>query len=156
ELEESFTSQPRATIAARRRAIDLLSTRREPEFLKTLFSLLQQADLRADAIRALAAYDSPEIPPRLVGVYSALSADERQDAIQTLTARPAFALTLLDAIDGGNIPRQDVSALTIRQLQSLADKRVEDRLTKVWGTIRRASADKQSKAEQFKSRLRAD
>src|SRR5204862_3390275 len=65
-------------------------------------------------------------------------------------------LALLDGIDKGFIPRQEVSALVIRQLQALADEHVNERLAKVWGTIRRASADKQAKAEQLKSQLTAD
>ena len=44
----------------------------------------------------------------------------------------------------------------IRQLQALNDERLNSRLTTVWGTIRRASADKQAKAEQLKSQLTAD
>src|SRR5205085_12193348 len=103
-----------------------------------------------------AAYDDPEIAPRLVAFYPQLNPAERQDAIQTLTARPTFALALLDGIDKGFIPRQEVSALTIRQLQAVADERVNAQLTKVWGTIRRASADKQAKAEQLKSQLNVD
>ncbi len=156
ELEESLTTFPRPDVVALRRGIELLTAKREPAFLKTLFALLQDSDLRSDAIRALAAYDSSEIPPRLLGIYSSLNAAERQDAIQTLTARPAFALTLLDAINAGTVPRQDVSALTIRQLQAINDDRVNQRLTAVWGTIRRASADKSAKAEQFKGQLTAD
>jgi len=109
--------------------------------------------LRPDVIRALAAYDLPEIPPRLINAYTRFTPAERQDAIQTLTSRPMFALLLLDGISGGVIPRQDVSALTIRQLQALNDDRVNERLAKVWGTIRRASADKQAKAEPLKAQL---
>jgi putative membrane-bound dehydrogenase-like protein len=156
ELEESLTKYPRPDAVARRRAVELLTAKREPAFLQTLFTLLQDTDLRSDAIRALAAYDASEIPQRLIGIYSSLPTAERQDAIQTLTARPAFALALLDAISEGRIPRPDVSALTIRQLQALADERVNQRLTAVWGTIRRASADKAAKAEQLKSQLSAD
>jgi putative membrane-bound dehydrogenase-like protein len=156
ELEESLNKNPTTDIAARRRAIELLTAKREPQFLQTLFKLLQDADLRADAIRSLAAYDDAEIPPRLVALYPKLNAAERQDAIQTLTARPAFAATLLDGIDEGFIPRRDVSALTIRQLQQMNDERVSRRLTSVWGTFRRASADKAAKAEQLKSQLTAD
>jgi putative membrane-bound dehydrogenase-like protein len=153
KLQGSLFAQPRPAIDARRRALELLTARHEPSFGQTLLELLSDAELRPDVIRALAAYDVPEIPPRLVNGYIRFTPAERQDAIQTLTARPMFALLLLDAIAGGVIPRQDVSALTIRQLQALNDDRVNDRLTKVWGTIRRASAEKQAKAEPLKAQL---
>jgi putative membrane-bound dehydrogenase-like protein len=155
-LEETLVRQPRPSIAIRRRALDLLAARHEANLGQALLTLFADLELRPEIIRALAGYDLPEIPPRLINSYASLNAAERQDAIQTLTSRPMFALLLLDAIEANIIPRQDVSALTIRQLQSLADERVNLRLTKVWGAIRRASADKQAKAEQLKSQLTAD
>src|SRR4029079_19406244 len=88
--------------------------------------------------------------------HSSVHSPERQDVVQPLTARPIYALVLLDAIEQGVIPRQDISALTIRQLQGLSDERVGARLPKVWGNIRRASADKQEKIDAYKSRLTAD
>ncbi len=155
-LEDDLLHQPQFDVAQRRRALELLATKNEPTFVHTLLRLVQDPALRADAIRALARYNSPEIPPRLLNAYASLTTTEKQDAVQTLTARPIFALVLLDAIEQGLVPRQDVSALTIRQLQSLADERVNDRLTKVWGTIRRASADKDAKAQQLKAQLTPD
>lgn len=145
-----------ADAADRRRSLELLAARHEPGFVEILLRLLADPALRGDAIRALARYNSPEIPPRLLNAYASLTAPEKQDAIQTLTARPIFALVLLDAIEQNLVPRQDISALTIRQLQSLADDRVNERLTKVWGNIRRASADKDAKAQQLKAQLTPD
>src|SRR5207253_6128251 len=123
----------------RRRALELFTAKREPAFRTTLVSLLNDRELRGDAIRALAVYDTPDIANRLLSLYPSLNADERQDAIQTLTARPTFALSLLDAIEQGRIPRHEVSALVIRELQALNVAAVTDRLKKVWGDIRPAS-----------------
>jgi putative heme-binding domain-containing protein len=155
-LEDQLLHQPQLEAAIRRRGLELLATKHEPTFLNILFALLKDQNLRADAIRALANYNSPETPPKLINAYASFTPSERQDAIQTLTARPIYALVLLDAIEQGVIPRQDISALTIRQLQALSDERVGARLTKVWGNIRRASADKQEKIDAYKSRLTAD
>ncbi|HEY2414454.1 MAG TPA: PVC-type heme-binding CxxCH protein [Pirellulaceae bacterium] len=152
-LKDSLLYQPQINAVHRRRALELLSAKHEPGFLGILLSLLKDDSLRPDAIRALANYDSPQIPPKLVNIYTSLNSLERQDAIQTLSARPIYALVLLDAIEQGIIPRQDVSALTIRQLQAINDQRVTDRLTKVWGNIRRASADKQEKIDAYKTQL---
>ena len=52
----------------------------------------------AAAIRALAAYNDPATPQRLLSRYASLSESERDDAIATLSARPAWALALLDAV----------------------------------------------------------
>ena len=82
----------------------------------------EAGELRSAAIRALAAYDEPTTPEQLLSIYAVSTAANQQDIIQTLTARPAFALALLDAIEQQKIPRQDVSALVIRQLQALDNK----------------------------------
>jgi putative membrane-bound dehydrogenase-like protein len=155
-LEERLFSQPAAGVVARRRALELLAARQEPGFGTKLLTLLSDRELRGDVIRALAGYQLSEIPTRLIGSYMDLTAADRQDVIQTLTARPGFALALLDAIESGLIGRQEVSALTIRQLQALGDAQVTERLAKVWGAIRRASADKAEKAERLKGQLTSD
>jgi putative heme-binding domain-containing protein len=145
-----------APLELRIRAAELLSGRREPDLVPLLIGLLEDEAFRPHAIRAMAAYEDPRIPPRLLGQYAAFAAAERQDVIQTLTARPAFALALLDAIEQQTIARQDVSALVIRQLQSLDDQSVSKRLAKVWGEVRPASADKQQRINQFKEQLSAE
>jgi hypothetical protein len=114
------------------------------------------SELRPEIIRTLAGYEQPDIPVRLVELYPRLTPAEQQDAIQTMTARPAFALSLLDAIEQKKIPRQDISALIIRQLLALEQTPVTDRLRAVWGEIRPPAADKKERIEQFKSQLTAD
>jgi len=145
-----------APLEMRVRAAELLAGRREQEFVPLLIGLLEDEAFRPHAIRALGAYDDPRIPPRLLGQYANFAPAERQDVIQTLTARPAFALALLEAIEQRAIARQDVSALVIRQLQALDDKTVSERLEKVWGQVRHASADKQTRIAQFKEHLSAE
>ncbi len=145
-----------APLEMRVRAAELLAGRRESEFVPLLIGLLEDEAFRPHAIRALGAYDDPRIPSRLLGQYVNFAPAERQDVIQTLTARPAFALALLDAIEQKAIARQEVSALVIRQLQALEDKTVSDRLAKVWGEVRPASADKQQRIANFKEQLSSD
>ncbi len=142
-----------APIERRVQVAELLAARREPALWPLLLGLLEDEAFRPYAIRNLAAFDAPQIPARLLRFYVLLPAEHRQDAIQTLTARPAFALALLDAIDKGTIDRRDVSALVIRQLQSLGDAGVNERLAKVWGDIRPAAADKQTRMQALKERL---
>jgi putative heme-binding domain-containing protein len=142
-----------ALLELRTRAAEMLAGRREPGLVPLSIGLLADEAFRPHAIRALAAYDDARIPPRLLAAYESFSPAERQDVIQTLTARPAFALALLDAIESGAIGRQEVSALVIRQLQALDDKSVSDRLAKVWGEVRPASAEKQQRIAAFKEQL---
>ena len=145
-----------APLERRARSLELLTGRREPRLVPLLFGLLEDERFRPHAIRALAAFEDARIPQRLLAAYAAFPTEHRQEVIQTLTARPAFALALLDAIEAKRIDRKDVSALIVRQLQQLNDKAVNEGLAKVWGDIRPASADKQARLAEFKSRLTAD
>jgi putative heme-binding domain-containing protein len=143
----------------RRQTLALLDSRRDPAFGARLLAMLAKDEpsaLRPEIIRTLAGYEQPDIPVRLIEMYATLTPAEQQDAIQTMTARPAFALALLDAIEQKKIPRQDVSALIIRQLLALEQTPVTDRLRAVWGEIRPPSADKKERIERFKSQLTAD
>jgi putative heme-binding domain-containing protein len=85
-----------------------------------------------------------------------LKAQEKQDAIATLSSRPTYALALLDAIDQKKIPRDDVSVFTARQLQDLKDKQVNERLAKVWGTIRTTPGEKKAQITKYKKLLTAE
>src|SRR5207247_998266 len=78
-LQQSLFAQPRPGIESRRRALELLTARHEPSFGQSLLELLSDLELRPDVIRALAAYDLPEIPPRLINGYARFTAAERQD-----------------------------------------------------------------------------
>jgi putative heme-binding domain-containing protein len=144
-----------AALESRARALELLTGRRETRLVPLLMGLLEDDKFRSHSIRAMAAFEDNRIPQRLLTPYASFTATERQDAIQTLTARPAFALALLDAIEAGTIDRHDVSALVIRQLQALGDSGVNERLAKVWDDIRPASADKQARIGSVKEQLAA-
>jgi putative heme-binding domain-containing protein len=85
-----------------------------------------------------------------------LDHDEKQAALGTLASRPAYALALLDAIEEKRVPRGDVSAFTARQLQDLKDKRVTERLAKVWGQLRQTPAAKKALIAKYKDLLTPD
>lgn len=153
ELEDVLLKRVRATSQQRRRALALLSSRRDLEFGRSLAPLLRDDDLRGDVIRALAAFDLPEVPGRLIELYPALSDAEKQDVLQTLSARRASALALVEAAASGVVPRQDVSPLLVRQLQALGDRAINKRLASVWGQIRPASQAKAERLAELKQQL---
>jgi mono/diheme cytochrome c family protein len=78
---------------------------------------------------------------------------EKQDAINTLASRPSYALALLTAIERKQVPRADVSIFTARQLKDLRDRRVTEKLDKVWGQIRQTPAEKTALIAKYKALL---
>jgi putative heme-binding domain-containing protein len=101
-------------------------------------------------LRALAGYADQSTPQAILAHYDQFTDVEKRDAVMTLCSRPASAIALLDAIDSGKIPRHDLAAFNVRQILALNDKPAEERLTKVWGPVRVASADKAAEVAKFK------
>ena len=140
----------------RSRALTALVERHAADLTGELHALLDDQGLRGTAIRALAAYNDPATPQRLLSRYATLSESEREDAIATLSARPAWALALLDAVGNKTIPRRDLNATAARQLLALGDEKVRTRLEAVWGSIRPTSNEKTSLITKYKNLLASD
>src|SRR5205814_938066 len=79
----------------RERALADLVTTRRPAVADLLLDRLNDAALRASAIRGLAGFDRAEVGGTLLGLYPKLNDMEKLDAISTLTAREKTALALV-------------------------------------------------------------
>src|SRR5262249_35045108 len=119
----------KAPAATRQFALQALVQKKNAELVPLLQSLIEDRDMRGPAIRGLAAYSEVSTPRVILEKYATYTDDEKQDAVNTLASRPAYALALLEAMEKGPVPRSDVSAFTARQLQGLKDKQVNERLT---------------------------
>jgi putative heme-binding domain-containing protein len=142
-------ADPKADAAARRSALQTLVEARADNLLPLLRGLVADRTMRGPALRALAAYDDPATPELILGHYAALGDAEKADAVATLASRPAYALALLDAMERGRVPRRDLSAFTARQLLGLRNKRLAERLGKVWGSIRPPAQEKSAQLARY-------
>jgi putative membrane-bound dehydrogenase-like protein len=147
---------PTTDATGRTTALRVLLLRGKPELLPLLQRLLADKALRAEAIRGLAAYSDPATPGLLLKAYPSLTAAEKEDAVQTLASRPAWALALLDAVEAGTVPRADVSVFVARQMQGHKDKRVGERLATVWGQLQTASSQRAALTARYKALLNDD
>jgi putative membrane-bound dehydrogenase-like protein len=137
----------------RLRAMESLIEHHVEDLATFLLESLNDADLRATAIRGLAAVSHADTPKLLLARYADLSPDERRDAVATLAARKESAVALLDAMEKKIVPAGDVSAYVARQLYALGDKNISDRVKAVWGEIRDTPADKQTQLARYKNQL---
>ncbi len=149
-------SDPKADATARLNALQTLIEKRPPDLLPLLRKLIGDRAVRGTVLRGLASYSDPQIPLLVLEHYGSLSDAEKADAIATLASRPAYALPLLDAMEKGRVPRRDLSAFTVRQLLAFKNKELTERLTKVWGTIRPPSAEKETLLAKYKAMVPAD
>jgi putative membrane-bound dehydrogenase-like protein len=151
----SLLTNGTADLAQRQAALTALLGAKDASLPPLLKALLDDAPMRAAAIRAMAAYDDTQIPELLVKRYAQLPAADRRDALNTLASRASYAQHLLTAIDDESIPRADISADIIRQLRNLNDKPLLARVQEVWGIVRETAADKAKLMEQYRKQLTA-
>jgi putative heme-binding domain-containing protein len=142
-----------AEAGSRRRAIELLVQNNTPQMAPALRALLADKAVRGAALRGLAAYDDAMTPAAILRHYNSLAPVEKTDAVQTLASRPAYATALLDAIEQEKIPSGDVSAFVARQLQGFGDAQLDQRIAKLWGTVRQTTEEKKSLIEEYKKTL---
>ena len=159
--DESILATLRATLAAtggpaaaKRRAADALRKAHDPRVAPILRDLITDPDpaLGATAIRDLAAFDDTATPPALLGAYAGLTPAAKRDALNTLAARPSFALALLDAVAAGRVTRNELTADLIRQLRNLKNAEINTRIERDWGTARESTADRVRLIAQAKSK----
>lgn len=151
-----LAANSQAEAGERGHAIELLVTDRTNGLPDLLVSLLDDGSVRPAAIRGLAAFHHPDTPQALLKRYPKLTASEKEDVVQTLSERPDWAVVLLDAVQAGKIPRQDVSSLVVRQLLTLKKDDLKSKITDIWGEIKPASQQKKELAEKFRLQLTDD
>ncbi|MDR3634295.1 MAG: dehydrogenase, partial [Isosphaeraceae bacterium] len=144
-----------AAIEARKAALKTLIESRPPDLRALCERLVRVRFLNAVAVRGLAQFDDPAIGRTLAANYRSFHPSERAAALDTLASRPAFAAALLDQVAAGKIPRQDITAFHARQIRSLGDPALADRLAQVWGELRESAADRRERIRTLKEALDA-
>jgi putative heme-binding domain-containing protein len=124
-----------AALDERRRALQILTSQRRAQLLSELPALLDDQALRADAIRAVAAFDDEKLGRLLIDRYRTFSAAEKLEAVQTLASRPRYGRMLTEALANQSIPRADVPVHVSRQLLRV----VGAKFVEVWGPIERSA-----------------
>ena len=149
----SLAMDEKATAPDRQRAVRSLIAKKATGVGKLLTELVDDAAVQSEAIRGLAEFDEAATPELLLGLYGKLNNATKQDALQTLASRVAWATKLMEAIEADRVPRKDVTAFTARQLLSLNDAALSARITKAWGELRTTPADKAKLIAGYKKRL---
>ncbi len=115
----------------RRRALQMLVAQRQPELVPELRAALDDAALRVDAIRAIAAFDDEGLGKLLVARFQTFNSVERSEAVQTLASRGRYGRMLTEALATNVISRRDVPPHVARQLRRV----VGVRFAEVWGPV---------------------
>lgn len=116
-------------------------------------SLLGNPKMNVLAAQGLSKFDDPSIGKALVNRYHSFRAPQRPQIMSILVSRPAFASAMLTAMSKGRIPRHDLSAYQVRQIRSMNDAALSDRVGEVWGEVRDTPEAKQRTIDSLKKSL---
>jgi putative heme-binding domain-containing protein len=153
ETVKKVALDPAAELNARKAALQTLIDSRAPDLRPVCEQLLNEKFLNPVAARGLASFDDPAVGTKLVKAYRQFHPSERGQLLSALVSRVTFAQALLDAVAEGKIARADISAFHARQIRSLKDTALDNRLAAVWGELRDSPADKQQLIARWKTQL---
>lgn len=142
-----------ATTDERRAALKALVVARADKLVPLLQNLVGNRELVVDAVRGLAAFDNPETSGLLVARYKGLQTQAKLEIISTLVSRPTFARVLLSAVKDEKIPRGEVSAFQLRQMQNLGDPAISDEVKKLWPELEQQSKEKAELIAALRTKL---
>jgi putative membrane-bound dehydrogenase-like protein len=154
--KQAVMMDEKASLADRVDALNALVRVRTVGLAPMLQQLVITPGLNGTAIRALAAYDDPKTAEVLVGVYSKLTPAEQRDVLNTLASRPAYALALMNAVEAKAIPIADLSADLARQLRNLKDAKIDELISRLWGTLQDTPADRLAQITKARQMLSAN
>ena len=146
-------SDRKSPMQSRLQALQALQSGRDAELPPVLHEMLNDDSIRSAALKALAGFDHKATPNAILNTYANFTPEEKSDAVTTLASRVPSALILLNAIERKQIPRTDLSAYTVSQMQKFSDPKLLKKLNEVWGTIRTTPAEKQKLLSEYKQRL---
>ena len=136
-----------AALSSRRDALAGLANNQRDELVEEIPDLLNDPDLRIDAIRAIAAYDRGHLADLLLDEYDQFNAEEKLEVVQTLSSRPDYGWDLTRALKRGSIPKKDIPVYAARQLHRV----VGSGFLEVWGPINRLASEKQDAMAKYQT-----
>jgi putative membrane-bound dehydrogenase-like protein len=118
------------------RQLGALKPAGEVPLLLSLAKAEPAAAVRAEAVRALAAFDDPKVPAELLAHWKETPKALQADVVNTLAARKESAKALLKAMAAGAVDRAAVSDNTVLRMQAFKDRELNALIEKAWGRTR--------------------
>lgn len=142
----NLLSDASASTEQKTKAIQALAAQQRKELVALLPRLLEQPSLRAETIKAIAAYNNKDLGALLLKKFSTLNETEKQQAMNTLSSRQVYGILLADAIKNKSIAKNQVPATVARQLRRV----VGSGFVEIWGPIDDKPADSKEYAKYKK------
>jgi putative membrane-bound dehydrogenase-like protein len=130
-----------APVEMRRSAVQDLALARLPSAIDPLLVLAtgENAQLQMEALRALASFDSPQVPTRVLEQWSKLSPSLRKEAVLLLTGRKPWAMALMQALQAKRVDRAELTENDVKRILALRDPELTKATEAAWGKMRESS-----------------
>src|SRR5206468_2055944 len=118
--------------------IEVLGQVREEKSVPLLLEIFEKSgsvSLRNAALSALEHFPDRRVAGAILEIYPRLNAELRQRARNALCSRPTWSLALLDSVDGGRIAPTELGFEQLRQIVSLKETGLTQRVEKRWGKV---------------------
>jgi putative membrane-bound dehydrogenase-like protein len=150
----AVVADKKAELPQRRRALATLLQSRSENLVPLIESTFDEMDISQDAIHGLASIGDLGTPDILLKAYNDLkSGGAKAAAVSTLSSRPTWAVRLLDAVQRGIVKRQEITAADLRQLQSLNDATVNEKIAAIWPQLDNSPGGKKQEYDKYKKLL---
>jgi putative heme-binding domain-containing protein len=153
ELVRQTLINTNAEPATRRDALRTLLEHNAANLAPSLKQLAHEKSLGADAIVALIELNDSEGADLAVKRYKTATDKNRTRLLAALVTRPAASTILLKAIGDGLISRSDLTPFYARQIASLNDVALTQRLGEVWGSVHSTDAEKRANIDRLRGEL---
>ena len=148
----TIIANSKAKLEDKKNAIQSLAAQQNPTLQNEIPKLLEKPDVRREAIRAIAAYNSQELGIVLFNKYKDLTAEEKEEAIITMASRPVYGRFLGDALKKGTISKSDIPAHIVLQLRAV----LGNGFVEIWGPIDDISQTLQLEYQKYQGLLTND
>lgn len=136
----------------RQAALRFLLAQRNPQLGVVLGTLLDDAELRIEAIRAYGTLALADTARILLSRYASFDESARRAIVETLATRKNTAQALLVALKRNRIPKEAIPSYVARSLESL----LGDAFTAYYGDVGALSKDKSELFAKYRTLLTSD
>jgi len=153
-VERALTTvmDPSQALSQRRDALGRLLNQQNREASSLLVKLMDDPEMRIDAIRGYAVVENPDAVNVLLTRFSSLDATQQRAAVETLASRTVYAESLLDAIQRGRVSRDQIPSHVARSLSEMLGAP----FTAVYGEVRVVAEDRTKLIAKYKALCNPD
>ncbi len=149
---------PSVDVETRREYLEIFGEVKDAKILPVLLDQIADARdtaLHKPALAAMQQFEDPAIANEVIGRLNSFDDQTRPAALELLSSRPAWAESLLNAVDTGKVSKNSLPQDVVRKIKTYKEKSIAELAKKLWGGERVATtAEMQAKIKHYAEAVR--